>query len=81
MLDAKYQVIMEIKVVSSWSFFVNMKRYILHGFNPEISLNYWLRHEAGLTGTKWMCNEGGCGSCAILLQRYPSKAKIVNSVT
>ena len=63
------------------SFFVNGKKYTLCDFDPTFSLNYWLRNEAGLTGTKLMCNEGGCGSCVVLLQ-YPSqKPKIVNSVS
>ena len=30
-----------------------------------MSLNEWIRAQPGLTGTKKMCTEGGCGCCIV----------------
>lgn len=32
---------------------------------PDMTLNTYLRERSGLTGTKWMCWEGGCGACVV----------------
>ena len=61
--------------------FVNGKEYTVANVDPTLSLNLWLRQELCLTGTKWMCNEGGCGSCVVLLQYPGQKPKAVNSVS
>ena len=38
---------------------------------PWWSLAYVLREKLGLTGTKIMCNNGACGSCAVLMDEQP----------
>ncbi|XP_075976672.1 uncharacterized protein LOC142976940 [Anticarsia gemmatalis] len=40
----------------------------------DTSLNAYLRYTLGLTGTKAMCHEGGCGSCIVMVRakRYTS---------
>jgi aerobic-type carbon monoxide dehydrogenase small subunit (CoxS/CutS family) len=45
---------------------VNGKRYPVR-YGPETSLLYVLRDELGLTGSKYGCGEGQCGSCTVLL--------------
>ncbi|GAB0087782.1 hypothetical protein DMENIID0001_021290 [Sergentomyia squamirostris] len=35
---------------------------------PDMSLNMFLRTRLYLTGTKFMCQEGGCGCCIVTLQ-------------
>jgi hypothetical protein len=40
--------------------------------NPRRTLADYLRNEAGLTGTKISCNEGGCpGACTVVLSGPP----------
>lgn len=40
-----------------------------NGCDPDIGPNYvlvdYLRDKLGLTGTKFMCREGGCGACIV----------------
>jgi aerobic-type carbon monoxide dehydrogenase small subunit (CoxS/CutS family) len=45
---------------------VNGKRYSVD-YSPDTPLLYVLRDELGLTGTKYGCGEGMCGSCTVLL--------------
>ena len=48
---------------------------------PTQVLNSWLRSQPGLTGTKLMCYEGGCGACVVALQRPFGNVIAVNSVS
>lgn len=56
----------------------NLVRFLLNGRLMELSTEKvptltldWLRHEAGLTGTKEGCREGDCGACMVLLGQRP----------
>ena len=66
---------------NSISFFVNGKSYSVSNVEPTEVLNSWLRAQPGLTGTKSMCYEGGCGSCVVALQRPSEDVIAVNSVS
>ena len=66
---------------SSVTFFVNGKSYTVADVDPTQVFNSWLRSQPGLTGTKAMCYEGGCGSCVLALQRPGEEIKAVNSVS
>ena len=65
---------------NSVSFYINGKSYTISDVSPTQVLNSWLRSQPGLTGTKSMCYEGGCGSCMVALQRPSEAVKAVNSV-
>jgi len=52
---------------------VNGKRYPVR-YNPETPLLYVLRDELGLTGSKYGCGEGQCGSCTVLLGGQPRRS-------
>ncbi|XP_013406957.1 xanthine dehydrogenase isoform X2 [Lingula anatina] len=53
-------------------------------FEAEMSLNEYIRTVLKLTGTKVMCNEGGCGSCHVTIAKYDpitkaNKPQTINS--
>jgi len=52
---------------------VNGKRYPVH-YDPETPLLYVLRDDIGLTGGKYGCGEGQCGSCTVLLGGQPRRS-------
>jgi aerobic-type carbon monoxide dehydrogenase small subunit (CoxS/CutS family) len=52
---------------------VNGKRYPVQ-YDPETPLLYVLRDELGLTGSKYGCGEGQCGSCTVLLGGQPRRS-------
>lgn len=51
--------------------FVNGKKHVLHAkdIEPGSTLLHFLRQNCGLTGTKLVCGEGGCGACTVLLSK------------
>ena len=51
---------------------VNGERY--EATEPQRSLLRYLRFDLGLTGTKYGCGEGLCGSCTILVDGQPLRA-------
>lgn len=53
-------------------FSVNGKQFSVNSktISIETSLNTFLREHAGLTGTKFMCLEGGCGVCIVMIKGY-----------
>ncbi|XP_055707343.1 uncharacterized protein LOC129804238 isoform X2 [Phlebotomus papatasi] len=52
------------------SFTINGKSYRVESgkLSPNTSLNTFIRSHANLTGTKFMCQEGGCGACIVALK-------------
>jgi isoquinoline 1-oxidoreductase alpha subunit len=46
--------------------FINGKKFRTN-ISPEVPLVWFLREELGLTGTKWACGAGFCGSCSVLV--------------
>ena len=52
---------------------VNGKRYPVR-YPPETPLLYVLRDDLGLTGTKYGCGEGQCGSCTVLVAGQPRRS-------
>lgn len=50
---------------TSVSFTLNGASVDVQDVLPSLTLNAWLRAQPGLTGTKKMCGEGGCGCCVV----------------
>src|SRR3989338_588958 len=59
-------------------FYINSKKYHipLNYSLVAMSLAEFLREELQLTGTKIGCNEGGCGSCIVLLSKFQNSSII-----
>lgn len=53
---------------ASVSFTLNGEEVTVEGASTLLSLNDWLRIQPGLSGTKKMCSEGGCGCCVVTAQ-------------
>ena len=51
-------------------FFINNKKHTVYHVNPRMTLNEYIRSQPGLTGTKKMCGEAGCGACTVMLSYY-----------
>ena len=71
---------------TSVSFTLNGHPVVVDNVDPAVSLNEWLRTQPGLSGTKRMCAEGGCGCCVVtatMLDLVTQKEKTIaiNSVS
>ena len=55
--------------MSDLVFAVNGELYRINSPNPGERLLGFLRRETPYTGLKYACGEGGCGACAVLVQR------------
>ncbi|KAL7645429.1 UNVERIFIED_CONTAM: hypothetical protein RMT77_003815 [Armadillidium vulgare] len=51
-------------------FYVNGRKITEHNADPSISLLSYLREKLRLCGTKSGCNEGGCGSCTVMVSKF-----------
>ncbi len=49
--------------------------------NPDRNLLSFIREDLGLTGTKYGCGEGVCGSCTILIDCKPVKSCMLDVST
>ena len=56
--------------------FVNDEQYLLD-LEPEMPLLWVLRDILNLTGTKYGCGQGVCGSCTVHLNGEPVRACIL----
>ena len=71
---------------TSVSFTLNGHAVVVDNASPGLSLNEWLRSQPGLSGTKRMCAEGGCGCCVVTaimpdLVSQSTRAVAINSVS
>lgn len=60
---------------TSVSFTLNGEPVVVTDAAPCLSLNEWIRAQPGLTGTKKMCGEGGCGCCIVAVTRMDAVAR------
>ncbi|XP_067007633.2 uncharacterized protein [Anabrus simplex] len=59
---------MNTRVADFCQFTINGKLHTVDSSVPfEMSLNTYLREVCNLRGTKYMCQEGGCGTCVVSL--------------
>lgn len=56
---------MSVNPKTSVAFTLNGVSVEVQGVSPTLKLSAWLRAQPGLTGTKKMCGEGGCGCCIV----------------
>jgi isoquinoline 1-oxidoreductase subunit alpha len=53
---------------------INGKRYPLTEVDPAVPLLWVLRDILGLTGTKYSCGVGDCGTCVVLMNGTPVRS-------
>ena len=66
----------------------NKIQFILNGAtvsvsnpDPKMSLVNYLRNYTRFVGTKKLCNQGGCGVCAVMISYYDKQDKIIRNVS
>ncbi|XP_029462077.1 aldehyde oxidase-like [Rhinatrema bivittatum] len=62
-------------------FYVNGRKIIEKNADPEMMLLTYLRKRLHLTGTKYGCGVGGCGSCTVMLSRFEPLSKKIRHYT
>ncbi|HYU27338.1 MAG TPA: FAD binding domain-containing protein, partial [Thermoanaerobaculia bacterium] len=61
-------------------FMLNGREVRLDHVDPTTLLVDYLRSaEVGLTGTKWVCRQGGCGACTVMLSHNRGPGKSVHA--
>ncbi|ORY77778.1 Molybdopterin-binding domain of aldehyde dehydrogenase-domain-containing protein [Protomyces lactucae-debilis] len=74
------QVLLKLAKHEAWSselfFYLNGNRVVLQNPDPEATVLEYIR-AIGLTGTKRGCEEGGCGSCTVIVAEYDKDTKKV----
>ncbi|XP_035826275.1 indole-3-acetaldehyde oxidase [Aplysia californica] len=60
-------------------FHINGKEHVVPKFSPPTTLNDYLRQTAGLKGTKVMCREAGCGTCAVTVSHVSPDSDTVDT--
>jgi xanthine dehydrogenase/oxidase len=59
---------------------VNGRRMVVRDPDPRLRLLDFLRSdEVGLTGTKKVCGQGGCGACTVALHRFNPQTRAVDT--
>jgi xanthine dehydrogenase/oxidase len=55
-------------------FLLNGQRVVVKNCDPKMTLLEYLRYNAGLTGTKGSCRQGGCGACTVMMGKLAINA-------
>ncbi|ESO84677.1 hypothetical protein LOTGIDRAFT_131803 [Lottia gigantea] len=70
---------MDVPKHNTLIFYVNGVKIVEKDADPKWSLLFYLRTKLDLTGSKVVCNEGGCGACTVMISRYdPEQNTIIH---